>query len=163
MKRMILEQSSDAFYTSQSGLALVGACINRYSELGRYVGRVAKGSDHIAEVDIVRSSLGLLCLGKSDYQAVTAMREDEYFKQALGICRIPSAERLRQRLDEADADLLPVIVRCSRTLLKRAKVKISGYKNGLIPLDVDVFPQDNRRFTDSGISEMCGLSVLKKN
>ena len=152
MKRMILEQSNDEFYTSHSGLALVGACINRYSELGRYVGRVAKGSDHIAEVDIVRSYLGLLCLGKSDYQAVTAMREDEYFQQALGIGRIPSAERLRQRLDEAGAGLIPVIVKCSRTLLKRAKVKISGYKNGLVPLDVDVFPQDNSNTSKEGVS-----------
>ena len=46
------------------------------------VGRVAKGSDHIAEIDILRSYLGLLCLGKSDYQAIAAMREDDYFKQA---------------------------------------------------------------------------------
>jgi len=101
MKRLILEQSSEEFYTSHSGLALAGACINRYSDLGRYVGRVAKGSDHIAEIDILRSYLGLLCLGKSDYQAIVAMREDDYFKQALGVDRIPSVERLRQRLDEA--------------------------------------------------------------
>mgnify|MGYP000078301758 FL=1 len=72
MKRLTLEQSSEEFYTSNSGLALAGACINRYSDLGRQVGRVAKGSDHIAEVDILRSYLGLLCLGKSDYQAIGA-------------------------------------------------------------------------------------------
>lgn len=152
MKRMILEQSTEEFYTSHSGLALVGACINRYSELGRYVGRVAGSSDHIAEVDIVRSYLGLLCLGKSDYQAVTAMRDDEYFKQALGIGRIPSAERLRQRLDEAGADLIPAIVKCSRTMLKQAKVKISGEANGFVPLDVDVFPQDNSNTSKEGVS-----------
>ena len=55
MKRMILEQSNEEFYTSHSGLALVGACINRHSELGRYVGRSARGSDQIAEIDILRS------------------------------------------------------------------------------------------------------------
>jgi hypothetical protein len=70
---------------------------------------VAKGSDHIDEIDILRSYLGLLCLGKSDYQAIAAMREDDYFKQALGIGRIPSVERLRQRLDEAGSDLVPVL------------------------------------------------------
>ena len=85
MKRLILEQSSEEFYTSHSGLVLAGACINRYSDLGRHVGRVVKGSDHIAEIDILRSYLGLLCLGKSDYQAIAAMREDDYFKQALSI------------------------------------------------------------------------------
>jgi hypothetical protein len=152
MKRMILEQSSEEFYTSHSGLALAGACINRYSDLGRYVGRVAKGSDHIAEIDILRSYLGLLCLGKSDYQAIAAMREDDYFKQALGIGRIPSVERLRQRLDEAASDLVPVINRSSRTMLKRLKAPITGYRNGLVPLDVDVFPQDNSNTKKEGVS-----------
>lgn len=152
MKRLILEQSSEEFYTSHSGLALAGACINRYSDLGRYVGKVAKGSDHIAEIDILRSYLGLLCLGKSDYQAIAAMREDDYFKEALGIGRMPSVERLRQRLDEAGTSLVPVIDRSSRTMLKRLKAPITGYRSGLIPLDVDVFPQDNSNTKKEGVS-----------
>ena len=152
MKRLILEQSSEEFYTSHSGLALAGACINRYSDLGRYVGRVAKGSDHIAEIDILRSYIGLLCLGKSDYQAIATMREDDYFKQALGIGRIPSVERLRQRLDEAGSDLVPVINRCSRIMLKRLKAPITGYRNGFVPLDADVFPQDNSNTKKEGVS-----------
>ena len=152
MKRLILEQSSDEFYTSHSGLALAGACINRYSDLGRSVGRVAKGGDHIAEIDILRSYLGLLCLGKSDYQAIAVMREDDYFKQALGIGRMPSVERLRQRLDEAGTELIPVINRSSRTMLKRLKAPITGYRSGLVPLDVDVFPQDNSNTKKEGVS-----------
>ena len=152
MKRLILEQRSEEFYTSHSGLALAGACINRYSDLGRSVGRVAKGSDHIAEIDILRSYLGLLCLGKSDYQAIAAMREDDYFKEALGIGRMPSVERLRQRLDEAGYDLIPVVNRSSRTMLKRLKAPISGYKTDLVPLDVDVFPQDNSNTKKEGVS-----------
>jgi Transposase DDE domain group 1 len=152
MKRIILEQSSEEFYTSHSGLVLAGACINRYSDLGRHVGRVVKGSDHIAEIDILRSYLGLLCLGKSDYQAIAAMREDDYFKQALGIGRMPSVERLRQRLDEAGAELIPVINQSSRTMLKRLKAPITGYRSGFVPLDVDVFPQDNSNTKKEGVS-----------
>jgi hypothetical protein len=152
MKRLILEQSSEEFYTSHSGLALAGACINRYSDLNRSIGRVANGNDHIAEIDILRSYLGLLCLGKSDYQAIAAMREDDYFKEALGIGRMPSVERLRQRLDEAGAALVPVINRCSRTMLKRLKAPVTGYRNGLVPLDVDVFPQDNSNTKKEGVS-----------
>jgi hypothetical protein len=152
MKRIILEQSSEEFYTSHSGLVLAGACINRYSDLGRHVGRVVKGNDHIAEIDILRSYLGLLCLGKSDYQAIAAMREDDYFKQALGIGRMPSVERLRQRLDEAGAELIPVINQSSRTMLKRLKAPITGYRSGFVPLDVDVFPQDNSNTKKEGVS-----------
>jgi hypothetical protein len=152
MKRFILEQSGDECYTSHSGLALIGACINRYSDLSRHVGRVAKGSDHIAEIDILRSYLGLLCLGKSDYQAIASKREDEYFRQSLGIGSIPSAERLRQRLDEAGSALIPVIVNASRSMLKRLKVAISGHESGLVPLDIDVFPQDNSNTSKEGVS-----------
>ncbi|MDX9834461.1 MAG: IS1380 family transposase [Desulfobulbus sp.] len=153
MKRLILEQSNDEFYTSHSGLALIGACINRYSDLGRQVGRLAGSSGQIAEIDILRSYLGLLCLGKSDFQAITGMRDDEYFKQSLGIGRLPSAERLRQRLDEgAAAGLVPLVVRSSRTMLKQLGVKVSGYADGLVPLDVDVFPQDNSNTRKEGVS-----------
>ena len=49
MKRLILEQSNDEFYTSHSGLALAGACINRYSDLGRQVGRLRRGNGQIAD------------------------------------------------------------------------------------------------------------------
>ena len=79
------------------------------------MGRLSRGGGQIADIDILRSYLGLLCLGKSDFQAITGMRDDDFFQQALGIGRVPSTERLRQRLDEAAAD-------------------------GLVPLDVDVFP-----------------------
>ena len=153
MKRLILEQSNDEFYTSHSGLALIGACINRYSDLGRQVGRLAGSNGQIAEIDILRSYLGLLCLGKSDFQAITGMRDDEYFKQSLGIGRLPSAERLRQRLDEgAAAGLVPLVARSSRTMLKQLGVKVSGYADGLVPLDVDVFPQDNSNTRKEGVS-----------
>ena len=57
MKRIIIEQSDDEFYTSHSALALAG-----------------------------------LCLGKSDYEAISGMRDDDYFKHSLGITNIPSAE-----------------------------------------------------------------------
>jgi hypothetical protein len=37
-------------------------------------------------------------------------------------------------------------------MLKRLKAPITGYKNGLIPLDVDVFPQDNSNTKKEGVS-----------
>ena len=153
MKRLILEQSNDEFYTSHSGLALAGACINRHSDLGRQVGRLSRGGGQIADIDILRSYLGLLCLGKSDFQAITSMRDDDFFQQALGIGRVPSTERLRQRLDEAAADgLIPLVFRSSQSMLKQLGVKVSGYADGLVPLDVDVFPQDNSNTRKEGVS-----------
>jgi len=144
MKRFILEQSNDEFYTSHSGLALVGLCINKFSEMSRTVGRkIKEHANVISDADLLRSYLGLLCLGKSDYEAVTPVREDTYFKNALGITDVPSAERLRQRLDLKPEAYLAIAEKCSITLLKNTKVPLSPVETGHIPLDADVFPQDN--------------------
>lgn len=151
MKRLILEQGSEEFYTSHSGLALVGACINRYSLLGKHVGKAARTTDIISEADIVRSYLGLLCLGKSDYEAISSKQQDDYFRHSLGIDRVPSAERLRQRLDAAATYLIPVINDCSLAMLRRAKVAISPLSTGHISLDADVFPQDNSNTRKEGV------------
>ncbi len=66
---------------------------------------------------------------------------EDLFQGVLGIDRIPSAERLRQRLDEAGADLVPSIVGCSRTMLKRLKVKICGSIKNLCPWTWMCFPK----------------------
>jgi len=147
MKRFILEQSDDEFYTSHSGLALAGLCINRYSELSWVAGRKMKKNTHlISHSDLLRSYLGLLCLGKSDYEAVTEKRDDDHFKSALGIItNVPSVERLRQRLDEHAQEYLTVAHKCSVTLLKKGKAHLTALDTGHIPLDADVFPMDNSR------------------
>ena len=144
MKRFILEQSDDEFYTSHSGLALVGLCINRYSDISRVVRRKRGNSNNlISHTDLLRSYLGLLCLGKSDYEAVTSMREDDYFKDSLGITNVPSAERLRQRLDEEAEVYLSIAQKCSVSMLKKGKANITALDTGHVPLDADVFPIDN--------------------
>lgn len=144
MKRFILEQSDDEFYTSHSGLALAGLCLNRYSELSRVTGRKMKDNGNlISNIDLLRSYLGLLCLGKSDYEAITGMRNDDYFKNSLGITNVPSAERLRQRFDEEAENYLPIVQKCSVAMLKNGKAQLTALDTGHIPLDADVFPMDN--------------------
>ena len=144
MKRFIIEQSDDEFYTSHSGLALVGLCINRYSDLARVTSnRMEKRGNVISHTDLLRSYLGLLSLGKSDYEAITGMRDDDYFKNSLGISNVPSAERLRQRLDAEAEKYLAIAKKCSVNMLKRGKVHLTPVDTGLIPLDADVFPMDN--------------------
>ena len=101
-------------------LALAGLCINRYSELSRVVGRKMDNTGNlISHTDILRNYLGLLCLGKSDYEAITSMRQDTYFKNALGIKNVPSAEKLRQRFDEEAKNFLLIAQKCSVNMLKK--------------------------------------------
>jgi hypothetical protein len=153
MKRFIIEQSEDEFYTSHSGLAMVGLCINRYSELSGVTGRkMNKQGNVISHADLLRSYLGLLCLGKSDYEAVTAMRGDRYFKSSLGITNVPSAERLRQRLDKEADRYRTVAEKCSINMLKKSGAQLTALDTGHIPLDADVFPMDNSGTQKEGVS-----------
>ena len=104
MKRFILEQSDDEFYTSHSGLALAGLCINRYSDLSRVIGRkMDNNSNLIFHADLLRSYLGSLCLGKSDYEAITSMRQDDYFN------------RLGSAMSRLQSDYVSVLMRMLRT------------------------------------------------
>ena len=96
MKRFLLEKSDKEFYASHSGLALVGACINRFTDFRKRINDVSPRSGGISHADIVRGYLGLLCMGKSDYEAITDRREDRYFQTSLGLSVVPSAETLRR-------------------------------------------------------------------
>ena len=67
--RFTIEQSDTEFYTSQSGMALVGLAINRYTTLASRLAKAAP-CQGIATADVLRSYLGLLCQGKSDFEAI---------------------------------------------------------------------------------------------
>jgi hypothetical protein len=155
MKRFIIEQSDKEFYTSNSGLVLVGHCINELCPLpvkARKSFPVSPGG--IGLDDILRSYVGLLSIGQSDFEAVTNRREDDYFRQALGIGRVPSTETLRLRLDEAAPQLLPLADACSVEFLKKARVTITPLETGHVPLDCDVFGMDNSKTKKEGVSRI---------
>lgn len=71
------------------------------------------------------------------------MRQDDYFKKSLGIKNVPSAETLRQRIDEDAEKFLPVVRQCSIAMLKQGRACITPLDTGHVPLDADVFPMDN--------------------
>ena len=150
--RFELEQSKQEFYTSQSGMALVGVALNRYTSLASRVDKAAPKRG-IATSDVVRSYLGLLCQGKSDFAAIRPFFEDdEFFRAALGLRKIPSPETLRQRLDQF-AEVLRIIVDfCLVEFLKKAKAQLSPLSTGHMPLDLDVFTLDNSDTKKEGVS-----------
>ena len=77
------EIDSGAGGLSLGGLSLVGSLINRYSELSSQLKSLPL-RHRISHEDIVRTYLGLLCQGKNDFEAVEGVREDTFFRQALG-------------------------------------------------------------------------------
>ncbi|MFH1082878.1 MAG: IS1380 family transposase [Pseudomonadota bacterium] len=157
MRRFIIEQSKTNFYTSHSGLALVGLCINRYSSLPAKAKKafpVSQPSNGIGLDDILRSYVGMLSLGQSDYEAVTNRKNDDYFKKSLGVRKIPSAETLRQRFDEVSEGLQPLVDGCCIEFLKKSKALITPLDTGHIALDCDVFPMDNSKTQKEGVSRI---------
>lgn len=157
MRKFIIEQSDKKFYTSNSGLALVGLCLNELSSLPSKAKKaypLSPGTNGIGMDDIVRSSVGLLSLGQSDYEAVANRKDDDYFREALGIQRVPSRETLRQRLDEAAPGMRSIADACSVEFLKRAEVDITALDTGHVPLDCDVFAMDNSKTRKEGVSRI---------
>jgi hypothetical protein len=106
--RFTIAQSGSEFYTSQSGMALVGLAVNRYTSLASRVAKAAP-CQGIPTDNVLRCHLGLLCQGKSDFEAIRPFWEDdEFFAAALGVQNVPSPETLRQRMDK-------VAERCARS------------------------------------------------
>ncbi len=62
--------------------------------------------------DILLTYIGLLCQGKTEFEAVREMGEDSgCYKALLGIARaLPSAETLRQRMDDIGDSLQEAIL-----------------------------------------------------
>jgi hypothetical protein len=150
--RFELEQSKQEFYTSTSGLALVRVALNRFTSLASRVDKAAPKRG-IPTSDVVRSYLGLLCQGKSDFAAIQPFFEnDEFFRTALGLKRIPSQETLRQRLDQFAEELCTIVDFSSMEFLKKAQAQLSPLPTGHMPLDMDVFTLDNSDTKKEGVS-----------
>ncbi|WP_029918107.1 IS1380 family transposase [Pelobacter seleniigenes] len=150
--RFKIEQSKQEFYTSNSGLALTGVALNRFTTLTSRVDKAAPKRG-IATSDVVRSYLGLLCQGKSDFAAIRPFFEDdEFFRCSLGLTKVPSPETLRQRLDQFAEVLRTIVDFCSVEFLKKAKAQLSPLSTGHMPLDLDVFTLDNSDTKKEGVS-----------
>jgi hypothetical protein len=152
MKKFIIEQSDSNIFTAHSGLALVGACVNRYTSLADTLWRTCGNSGRISDFDVLMSYTGLLCLGKSDFDAISGRRTDDFFAHALDLSTVPSSETMRQRMDNKAKTFREVVNKAAVELIKRANAKISALDTGHLPLDIDVFPMDNSDTKKEGVS-----------
>ena len=151
MRKIVIEKSDTEFYTAHSGLTLVGLLINGHTELCRRLDRLP-GTPSVSHADVVKSYLGLLCVGKSDFEAVAGVQRDDWFKAALDIGKVPSKETLRQRFDK-HADLFARIARSSAIeMLQTVEAPVTPLSTGHVPLDIDVFTMDNSDTKKEGVS-----------
>jgi hypothetical protein len=109
MQHFILERFDDEFYTSTSGIALVGHALNRFTNLSSSIATVVPLSHGVSHADVIRYFCALLAQGKSDVAAIEQHREDDFFREFLGLSQVPSEATLRQRMNENNAELLQVV------------------------------------------------------
>jgi len=151
MKRFILEKSKRDVLTSHSGLALVGLCLNRHSQLPARADELL-ACQGIKTSDVIRSYVGLLALGQNDYEAIANRRDDAVFRTSLGIDSIPSAETMRQRLDQMPAPFLGAVADAATEMIRTAKAPVTALATGHVALDCDVTPLDNSNTRKEGVS-----------
>ena len=151
MPRPLIVKQLHYDLTPVAGLALVGHYLHA---VGPVLGRVdaalpVKGG--VLNSDILRSYLGLLVQGKSDFDAIENFRGEVFYKQALGIALLPSSPTLRQRMDARAAGLFDFIAPMIETLLGSQQPDYGVLPCGWLPLDVDTFAMDNGGTAKEGV------------
>lgn len=156
MKKFEIRFGNERLITP-SGVGIVGLLLHK-TELKSRVDKTKlrdRQAPQIKNSDVLFSYIGLLCQGKSDFDAIREMQEDPTaFEYALGIKNIPSSETLRQRLDMAKGKFRTAILEENVNLLNRANAEFTKCSDThqWIPIDIDVSPFDNSNTKKEGVS-----------
>lgn len=150
MRPLIVKQL-DYDLTPVAGLALVGHHLERLAPALARLDAAFPVRTGVTASDILRSYLGLLVQGKSDFDAIENFRGDTFFKRALNIKQLPSIPTLRQRLDARASDWFEPACTLIETLLASARPDYGLLPCGWLPLDVDTFAMDNSGTAKDGM------------
>lgn len=147
---------SDERLITPSGLCMVGQAMGK-SELIKKAARMKtdkRSQPQIKNGDILLTMIGMLTLGKSDFDYVNEFHTDEeYYKMSLGIVyAIPSESTLRMRLDTIGQRMNDDILSGNISLFQACHVEPTALNNGMVPLDIDVTPFDNSKSHKEGVS-----------
>jgi hypothetical protein len=141
MPRLHVKQSSKLQQTSYSGLALIGQCCEA-AQLAVVIDPRVPVFQGMRTSDIVKCAVGLLSLGKSDFEAIEPFRHDRFFKEALGLSKIPGSVWMRQRLDAKAGAIRELADELSLRLIERTEAPITAHK-GYTCADLDTFVMDH--------------------
>ena len=148
---------SDERLITPSGLSIIGGMLGK-SNFIKHCNRIPvdkkRSEPQIKNGDILLTYIGLLCQGKTEYDTVREMQDDpDFYKTALGITRrIPSAETLRQRMDDIGSSLRSRILEANIDMFHIHQVEPSALTSGEVPVDIDVTPFDNSKTKKEGVS-----------
>ena len=143
---------------SHGGLLLIGRLLKslKLSEYLQAIPDVRCRKPDFSHADIIHTMIGLIAIGKPDFDAVEYFRRDPVFLvQALGISGCPSSPTIRQRLDLIGQNADDILKERSASLIKEMAPKLTPIKTkcgDFLPLDLDVSPFDNSNTKKEGVS-----------
>ncbi len=134
----------------------MGHAINQKTTL-RKTPRTVTKRHGIPNVELIRAYTSLLAAGKSDFEAIENIRNDDWFKNCMDIRQMPSASRLRQRFDEDASALMPLVNDSLAEVVVNLDAPLTALPKRLdkqqhIALDIDVFPMDNSGTKKEGVA-----------
>jgi hypothetical protein len=132
--------------SSHAGLAFVGKYLKRI-KLNSLVDSAFPVRSGVANSEILKSYLGLLCLGKNDFDAIENFRGNAFFMRALGLRAVPSSPTLRQRLDTHASSWFDLAAQMNRLLLGSSingqPIDFGALECGYTPVDLHSSAIDN--------------------
>ena len=137
--------------TPVAGLALVGHYLRAVQSVVGRLDAALPVRGGMANGDILRSYLGLLVQGKSDFDAIENFCGDAFYKHSLCIGLLPSSPTLRQRMDARAAEMFDFIAPLNEGLLSSQHSDYGVLPCGWLPLDVDTFAMDNGGTAKEGV------------
>ena len=132
--------------SSHAGLALIGKYLKRIN-INSMIDPAFPVRSGVANSAILKSYLGLLCLGKNDFDAIENFRGNAFFMRALGLAGVPSSPTLRQRMDTHAASWFDLAAQLNHKLLGSTvngkPIDFGALACGYTPVDLDTFAMDN--------------------
>lgn len=153
MKQIKLERGKEELI-STGGNYICGAFIKAPAQAQLPKDFQSRREDAISDRDIIMTTIGMLCDGRTDFVNVNQYKVDTVFIQSFGIERLPAEPTLRQRLDELPQDRSHLALRQlnESILAQRSFGTVRAGPLDLIPVDIDVSPLDNSGSNKQGVS-----------
>ena len=132
--------------SSHAALAFIGKYLKRVN-VNALIDPAFPVRSGVANSCILKSYLALLCMGKSDFDAIESFRDNAFFKRALGLAAVPSSPTLRQRMDAHAAFWFELAPKINQLLLASRingqAIDFGALECGYTPVDLDTFAMDN--------------------
>jgi len=144
----------DELLFSHSGLALVGKVLSK-TRLRKRLDNVMLPDHPFPEIshgEIAIAMIGLVCMGKPDFDAIEPFRYDPFFTASLGTDAVPSSPTLRQRLDSANGTFNDTLLEESAKAVRYFAPAITPSHGNLVVIDIDVSPFDNSKTKKEGVA-----------